>query len=548
MEGGLQVDLSELVSSVDEDPLPVEIIKSDKRQRREQPETMNGDEEPKEDFSTFSDHNLEDSIQSTMHTIRIVGSKLSDKGEKLIARIKCLEDEKERRRQKVDIDGWKKPLKSMNSNIADSSDGSKKEYKPSPAFSQSTLGACFIKKMEENKGCRIIKSFDKNPTLNSREHQKKRGNMEFFWSEGQKGQSSSKRRNMHPPRKHSLNGYQQHAFSHSDQKGRASSFCSLHNTVDDQPRFDDEKKKAFQAFQATEGLGSKTKQTFVVVDDDELLLGETTQEEAKLPEIAKDARIYYPSRDDPDPVEICFGDIDNLAPEAYLTSTIINFYIRFLQHQASPTNREICDCYFFNTFFYKKLTEAVSDKGSNKFDFGRFRRWWRGVNIFQKAYVLIPIHEDLHWSLVIICIPNKEDESGPIMLHLDSLGLHSSSLVFYNIRSFLEEEWNYLKQEVAPSDLPIGDKVWSQLPSRINEKKIQVPQQKNDSDCGLFVLYFMKRFIEEAPERLRKRDLVMFGKSWFIPEEASGLRRKIRNILIEQFQSAATEYPSFRTF
>ncbi|GKV14504.1 hypothetical protein SLEP1_g25368 [Rubroshorea leprosula] len=134
------------------------------------------------------------------------------------------------------------------------------------------------------------------------------------------------------------------------------------------------------------------------------------------------------------------------------------------------------------------------------------------------------------------------------MLHLDSLGLHSSSLVFYNIRSFLEEEWNYLKQEVAPSDLPIGDKVWSQLPSRINEKKIQVPQQKNDSDCGLFVLYFMKRFIEEAPERLRKRDLVMFGKSWFIPEEASGLRRKIRNILIEQFQSAATEYPSFRTF
>lgn len=101
MEGRLKVDLSELVSSVDEDPLPVEIIKSDKRQRREQPDTMSGDDEPKEDFSTYSDHYLEDSIQSTMRTIRIVGPKLADKGEKLRARMKRLEDEKERRRQKV---------------------------------------------------------------------------------------------------------------------------------------------------------------------------------------------------------------------------------------------------------------------------------------------------------------------------------------------------------------------------------------------------------------------------------------------------------------
>ena len=37
----------------------------------------------------------------------------------------------------------------------------------------------------------------------------------------------------------------------------------------------------------------------------------------------------------------------------------------------------------------------------------------------------------------------------------------------------------------------------------------QVPQQKNEYDCGLFVLYFMERFIEEAPERLRKKDLAM---------------------------------------
>lgn len=116
----------------------------------------------------------------------------------------------------------------------------------------------------------------------------------------------------------------------------------------------------------------------------------------------------------------------------------------------------------------------------------------------------------------------------------------------------------------------------------------QVPQQKNDYDCGIFVLYFMERFIEDAPERLKKKDLArvqcfyslignsiknptcyfhtisfhmtlcvntlncqftetnlvtfemcQFGKQWFRPEEASRLRAKIRNVLHKEFQSVA---------
>lgn len=37
----------------------------------------------------------------------------------------------------------------------------------------------------------------------------------------------------------------------------------------------------------------------------------------------------------------------------------------------------------------------------------------------------------------------------------------------------------------------------------------QVPQQKNEYDCGLFVLFFMERFIEDAPGRLKKKNLEM---------------------------------------
>jgi Ulp1 family protease len=36
----------------------------------------------------------------------------------------------------------------------------------------------------------------------------------------------------------------------------------------------------------------------------------------------------------------------------------------------------------------------------------------------------------MHWSLIIVCMPTNETESGPVILHLDSLGLHPSQKLF----------------------------------------------------------------------------------------------------------------------
>ncbi|KAL6983681.1 Ulp1 peptidase [Sarracenia purpurea var. burkii] len=279
----------------------------------------------------------------------------------------------------------------------------------------------------------------------------------------------------------------------------------------------------------------------VLVDEEDPELTESIELADTVDEWMKECKIYYPSSDDPESMEICYSDMECLAPKAYLSSTIMNFYIRYLQRRTSATDRARCDYHFFNTYFYKKLKEAVLKKNDQESLFGKFRRWWKGVNIFHKAYILLPIHEQLHWSLVIICIPDKEDESGPIILHLDSLGLHFSKLIFDNIKSFLREEWKHLNCEGAPCDLPIADRIWKNLPRRIEEKTIAVPQQRNDYDCGLFVLFFMERFIEEAPQRLKKKDLAMFGTKWFKPEEASNLRRKIRTLLVEEFQNATKD-------
>ncbi|WZZ57096.1 hypothetical protein YC2023_057203 [Brassica napus] len=277
----------------------------------------------------------------------------------------------------------------------------------------------------------------------------------------------------------------------------------------------------------------KSDDKVINLDEEEPESPVVVEEALELPE-GLPGDICYPSRDDPDLVQVSLDDLKCLSPRECLTSPVINFYIRFLQHQVFAANQTAADCHFFNTFFYKKLIEAVSYKGNDKeASFVRLRRWWKGFDLFRKSYIFIPIHEDLHWSLVIICIPDKEDESGLTIFHLDSLGLHPTRSIFNNVKRFLIEEWSYLNQDASLPDLPISEKIWRDLPDRINEA--EVPQQKNDFDCGLFVLLFIQRFIEDAPKRLKLQDLGMIHKKWFEPKEASALRIKIWNKLIELF-------------
>ncbi|XP_019224798.1 PREDICTED: ubiquitin-like-specific protease 1D isoform X1 [Nicotiana attenuata] len=295
---------------------------------------------------------------------------------------------------------------------------------------------------------------------------------------------------------------------------------------------------------ASQAQSSHTKrhaygEAVVLVDEEEPDANKAEERVDEVVECRNATKIYYPSRVDPESVEICCSDMESLAPEAYLSSTIMNFYIRYLQKKKA--HADVDEYHFFNTYFYKKLKEAVLSKQNEKeASFFKLRRWWKGVNIFEKAYIFLPIHEDLHWSLVIICIPDKEDQLGPILLHLDSLGLHCSKSLFGTIRKFLEQEWKFLRQGEVPA-LPFSDKIWENLPRRIDENVITVPQQRNEYDCGLFVLFFMERFMEEVHGRLKKKDFVMFGRRWFKPEEASRLRMKIHNILEEEFKNASED-------
>ncbi|XP_027346429.1 ubiquitin-like-specific protease 1D isoform X2 [Abrus precatorius] len=532
-EGPIPLDWKRLLP--DEDPPPPELVVMT-------PSSIASDQFSDDGFDFYSDHKLRESIQSMAKTLEGTGKNLKDGGAKLRVTIDRYREELSRREHKrlhqdVEEDQKKQSRQATSSSaVGEGVCKDLREEISSQAQSQSSFASCFVKKMKDDTNCTDVGAFKKE--LSRFKHcnnRTTRGNGE---SKGKKRhRSSSRRLSFQCPSNLSKRG-----TSSDDKTWRATSTLSLQNIGRNLSRCYPKVKDASLEIHS-DGSRSRKGQPIVLDDDDddndydELHIVEQT--ENGFAEHLKEAKIYFPSRDDPECVEICYTDTDCLAPEGYLTSTIMNFYIRYLQQQASLTNRSLSDYHFFNTYFYKKLKEAVSYKQSDReMIFARFRRWWKGVNIFQKAYVLIPIHEDLHWSLIIICIPDKEDELGPIVLHLDSLGLHSSKSVFDNIKSYLIEERNYMDRECVSSDVSIADRIWKCLPRRIESQIIAVPQQKNEYDCGLFVLYFIKRFMEEAPERLKKKDLAMFGKRWFKPEEASGLRVKIRKLLVEKLQSS----------
>ncbi|XP_062202556.1 ubiquitin-like-specific protease 1D isoform X2 [Phragmites australis] len=270
----------------------------------------------------------------------------------------------------------------------------------------------------------------------------------------------------------------------------------------------------------------------VVLLDDEDIQPEK-QVECGIPGKQNESKIYYPSRDDPEAVELTSSDISCLDPGVYLSSPVINYYIQYIKRTKLPKE----DCrdkfYIFNTYFYSKLEEALCRKG----DFLKLRRWWKGVNIYHRAYIILPIHGMAHWSLIIVCIPAKESNSGPIILHLDSLGMHPSTKIFNTVERYLEAEWCHLKKN-PPPDTSISQSIWEDLPRNIHTEKVQVPQQNNAYDCGIFMLYYIERFIREAPERLTRDKLDMFSCSWFNSEDASELRLRIRALLLEEFESA----------
>ncbi|XP_011043054.1 PREDICTED: probable ubiquitin-like-specific protease 2B isoform X3 [Populus euphratica] len=248
--------------------------------------------------------------------------------------------------------------------------------------------------------------------------------------------------------------------------------------------------------------------------------------------------VIYP-KGDPDAVSISKRDVELLQPETFINDTIIDFYIQYLKNKIQPDDRQ--RFHFFNSFFFRKLADL--DKGPSnacegRIAFQRVRKWTRKLNVFEKDYIFIPVNYSLHWSLIVICHPgevvhSREDESGnsrkvPCILHMDSIrGSHKGLKNL--IQSYLYEEWRERHNET------VDDTLSKFLHLRF--VALELPQQENLYDCGLFLLHYVELFLEEAPIDFSPFKITEFSnflsRNWFIPGEASLKRTHIQKLICE---------------
>ncbi|NXQ82739.1 SENP7 protease, partial [Nyctibius grandis] len=119
-------------------------------------------------------------------------------------------------------------------------------------------------------------------------------------------------------------------------------------------------------------------------------------------------------------------DLECLEYGEFLNDVIIDFYLKYLLLEKAP--KHLADrTHVFSSFFYKCLTRTEkTSEGDLKVSAAqrrhrRVRTWTRHINIFSKDYIFVPVNEESHWYIAVICFPWLEEAVYEECPHQNSL-------------------------------------------------------------------------------------------------------------------------------
>lgn len=174
-------------------------------------------------------------------------------------------------------------------------------------------------------------------------------------------------------------------------------------------------------------------------------------------------------------VLISSSDLDCLSPGQCLSGTVIEAYCHYLQ-EAYPSVSSLC----LGTYFFTDLSAGQMAKAHRPFKNHE-------LPIFDLDVILAPLHLPTkhHWALIVGFPKLRRIES------FDSLGF-SHKTEIYGLFYALKREAKLANSDFRPEAWHLQDTMRNQ------------PRQSNNTDCGVFVLHFVKTLlsgmkIEDVP-------------------------------------------------
>ncbi|KAL6084903.1 hypothetical protein STEG23_036273 [Scotinomys teguina] len=183
-------------------------------------------------------------------------------------------------------------------------------------------------------------------------------------------------------------------------------------------------------------------------------------------------------------LNITRGNMQTLQESHWLNDEIVNFYMNLLMERSKSPGYPAL--HTFNTFFYSKLKCG---------GYRSVKRWTRTIDIFTKEIVLVPIHLEVHWSLVAIDLRKKT------ITYWDSMAQKRPDILGM-IFQYLQEE------SKTRRNIDLNPLEWKQSSMTAEE----IPLQLNRSDCGVFTCKYADYISRGQPITFSQHHMPLFRK------------------------------------
>ncbi|KAF4523769.1 hypothetical protein B566_EDAN013597 [Ephemera danica] len=251
-------------------------------------------------------------------------------------------------------------------------------------------------------------------------------------------------------------------------------------------------------------------------------------------------------------VVIHVSDYLCLRPGEMLNDSVIEFYLRYLQRDIMSEvdkNRT----HIFSSYFYQSLTKIpVNHPDPSDIVYSNVKNWTKGIDIFKKDFIVVPVNRALHWILAIICFPGLEscepmNEDGTDVSPQSEVPIKQPCIIIFD--SMRPHVWTNEIAEQLSSYLTFeykARKTCTRDFSKILTIHPEVPQQSNAVDCGVFILQYAKSFFQN-PIKDFKENLSL--SKWFSMRDVRGMRKEITSVILrEMAKTNSSLLPNLPTF